>query len=77
MATQKIVLTGTPVRISDGTQRVFAESGEAVFRFAVSTSTPDKKVFHQASELRIHLGYSVWVWNPTNNPMTLVVTTSD
>lgn len=78
MATQTIVLGNTPVRISDGTKRVFAESVNGdKFRCAVSTTMPDKKSFHTPSELHISEGFSVWVWKNSRTPVSITVSTAD
>lgn len=77
MATAKYTLTPVPVRISDGTKKVFVQSDNgAQFRFADSTTSPNTGVFLKASELSIAEGFFIWAWNPSNTPLTITVATS-
>lgn len=78
MATVKHNLTATPVRISDGTKKVYAQSLDGLnFKYVQSTASPDKSVFHLGREVSIGEGFSIWAWNPTTMPITLIVSTAE
>lgn len=78
MSVQKYVLTNTPVKISDGLKKCFAQSeGFANFHFIHSLTAPDKTLYHWGKEISISEGFTIWAWNPTNSPITLTVSTAE
>ena len=77
MATQKITLTTTPVKISDGTKEVFAQSMNFKnFRFVQKTTAPtDLTTYHVGTEISIGLGFTIWAW--AIDRVVLVVSTQE
>lgn len=77
MATQKIVLTSTPVQISNGTKEVFAQSMNFKnFRFVQKSTIPtDLTMYHVGTEISIGVGFSIWAW--AEDRVVLVVSTQE
>ena len=68
MSTVSATLTSAPLRVSNGSSDVHLslDSGSG-FKYAVSTTAPNKSAGHffNQSVLNIGQGFSVWVWNDT------------
>ena len=77
MATQKIILSNTPVQISDGTKEVFVQSMNFKnFRFVQKSTIPtDFTMYHVGTEISIGVGFSIWAWSI--DEVVLVVSTQE
>lgn len=77
MATQKIILTKTPVQISNGTKEVFAQSMNFKnFRFVQKATMPtDLTMYHVGTEISVGVGFSIWAW--AIDRVVLVVSTQE
>lgn len=77
MATQKIILTETPVQISNGTKEVFAQSMNFKnFRFVQKATMPtDLTMYHVGTEISVGAGFSIWAW--AIDRVVLVVSTQE
>ena len=80
MATVKAMLTGTPIRVSNGSSDVHVtlDMGSG-FKYATGLTSPDKSAGHffNKSVLNISQGFSVWVWNDTGYKVDITYSTKD
>lgn len=80
MATVNVTLTSAPLRVSNGSSDVHItlDSGSS-FKYAVSTTTPNKSAGHlfNQSILNIPQGFSVWVWNDTGYKVDITYSNKD
>ena len=76
--TDRFILTGEPVRFSDGTKEVHltVSTNRALkFYYCESIESPDKSGFHTLLNdhaMNIPKGWSMWGWNPDESAEVII-----